>query len=1102
MKPQSFVLFLISTGCCFAQFTSGVEGTIADPSGAAVPGASVSVTNPATGLTRTAIASSSGYFRVSSLAASIVTVSVAASGFKTSVREQIELSADETRTINFTLEIGSAETKVTVVSDTPPIDLSEGRISGVIEQPKIRELPLVGRNVFTLVILTPGVTGLANGGGQSFSSTTGDIFTTEYGVGLGANGLRSQGNNFLVDSGSTNDVSHGGVTNLSPNAESVQEIKIQANTFSAEYGRGNSVVVNVITKQGTNALHGSATWFFTNNHLSAHDEFTAKVPVLRRNEAAWSLGGPIIRNRTFFFASMDILRSGVAQARAVRLETPQFLDFLSQNRPNAISTGLLKTYPAEIVPVRNFSTVGNLINTNCATLSSPSALVTTVAGSMPCNLPVTGEGNFQTTLPRNGIQYNGRIDHLINRDRDRLYGSFFYTTLDHVFNDAAQTRQQFTRIQSNYTQFINMNETHIFSPAIINELGASWMRPYIANPCGICEIPGTNIVGVEGFALPGSQPGPATFNNYDMRDTVSINRGSHSIRTGIDVQQNQEYDNYGEQILRPIYGFNNILDFAADKPFSQGNVGIDPATGLKAASALRYPASRDGIFGLFVQDDWKAKPNFSLSLGLRWEDFGNPRHRHNSTTNVIFQGGNDFNSRIANAKVDYTPNHHLLADADHNNFGPRFGFAWDPFKEGATSVRGGAGMFYTRLTAAAFNQTQSNPPRVGILTVTQQTPGAQPVFGLGTPNSPYNFPLPTGFLGGLDAKNGLRFAKANVSFTDPNIRTAYSYNWFLGVQHSFAKDWVVEANYIGSSGHKLYSSHLDVNRFAGDLIQNNGVLQRLNTSFGPMAYTRNLFNSIYTGSTFAVRKRFGQGISFDSAVTLGHAQDGGFVGGNGNESFSRIADINNLKAEYGSSSFDVARRFSLNVLWEIPGPRQGPGAFRAVLSHWELSGITVLQSGAPFSVNCTQPFIPVRNAAGVIVGNNGCDFNADGNNYDYPNAPTFGKTLSGLSRSNYIIGLFKATDFPKPALGQEGNLGRSEYRNPGYADTDLVLARNQNVPWFGGDPAQLQFRVEMFNAFNRVNLGSVTDDMASPLFGRSTSAFPARSVQFGLKLRF
>jgi hypothetical protein len=488
---------LLFSALSFAQFTSGIEGTITDPAGASVPGASVKVTNPSTGMTRSTVTSSAGYYRVVALAAATVTVSVSAPGFKTSTREAVSLQADEVRTIDFSLEIGAADTKVTVAAEAPVVDLAEGRISASISEQKVRELPLVGRNFFTLVILTPGVTGLANGGGQSFSSTTGDIFATEYGVGLGANGLRSQGNNFMVDSGSTNDVSHGGTTNLSPNAEAVQEVRIQANTFSAEYGRGNSVVINTITKQGTNSLHGSASWFHTNNHLAAHDEFTAVLPVYRRNEVAWSLGGPIWRNHTFFFGSMDILRSGVAQARAVRLETPEFVNFLSANLPNAIATKLFRDYPASTPLVRNFRTAGDLAGVTCAGLPTPSAPITTSAGQIPCNLPVTGEGNFQATLPRNGIQYNGRVDHAFNQQKDRLYGNFFYTGLDRVFNDTAQTRQQFTRIQSNYSLFVNANHTHIFSPNIINEAGASLMRAYVANPCGICEIPGTNVTGIE-----------------------------------------------------------------------------------------------------------------------------------------------------------------------------------------------------------------------------------------------------------------------------------------------------------------------------------------------------------------------------------------------------------------------------------------------------------------------------------------------------------------------------------------------------------------------------------------------------------------------------
>lgn len=1085
-----------------AQFHSGIEGSVTDPTGALVVGVTITVRNMSTGEVRTVQTSSAGYYRVEPLPAGNFTVTAAQVGFKTFEQTNIQVEADQIRTVNISIALGSQNATVQVTSEAPPVETSEGRVSGLIEGSKIKELPITGRNVYGLVVLTPGVTGLPAGGGQSYAQATGDIFTTEYGVSLSANGQRSAGNNFTIDGASTNNVAHGGVTDFSPNAESVQEVRILANNFSAEYGRNSSVVVNLLTKQGSNNFHGSLSWYHTNNHLTARDTFQNQVPVFRRNEGAASFGGPIRKNKTFFFGSIDFLRSGVASAQPVDVETPEFTSFLKQNYPNNISTELLTKYPTTVAPVKNFQTAGSMLNTNCSALPTPSTSIPSQLGPIPCNLPVTGEANFGSTIPRNGLQWSGRVDHNFNNSNDRLYGNVYRTTLDTTLFSNSYPRPDFTRPQHQYSSYANVNETHIFSPNVINEMGGSWTRAFGETTCTPCEIPGINVVGLQGFGLPGWEPGTFIQNIYEWRDVLSFNKGSHSLKIGGNIQHNQDYDNFGLFLLRPIYSFNSVLDFAADKVFQEAGFGIDPATGARASSAQGYVASRDGNQGIFVQDDWKVRPNLTLNLGLRWEDFGNPYHRHNSTENLIFQGGDTFSTRIANAKVDYTPNHHIFNGADLNNFGPRFGFAWDPTKQGKMSVRGGAGVFYNRAADGLYNGVQDNPPRIATVTANTNTPGVTPVFALGTPTEPFGFPLPTGIVPGLDSKNGLLAGKASITGIDPNLRTNYSYNWFFGIQYGFGKDWMIQANYLGSSAHKLYANY-DVNRVTDDLLINNDKLLRLNQSFGPITYGQTLFNSFYSGGTFALKKRFAYGFSIDSAYTIGKAIDGGFVGGGGNEINTMIADVNDISRERALAVFDIPQRWTLSVLYQIPAPKSTNAALKAVFGGWQFSNVTIYQKGSPFSVYCTLPFSPVLDSSGKIVGNSGCDYNADGSNYDYPNAPSFKDPTKNASEQQYLNGLFKATDFPAPALGQEGNIGRDVYRNPGYFNTDLSLSKQAQIPWFFGDNgASLQFRGEFYNAFNHTNLGGVTQDMADPLFGRVTSAFPGRNIQFGLRLAF
>jgi hypothetical protein len=1092
---------VLSTYALWAQFSSGIEGTVTDPSGALVPNATVVIKNLATGVSQSHETSTAGYYRFTLLPASVYELTATASGFKTTVQENIRLDIASVRTVNITLELGTATTEVTVTAAPPPVESSQGRVSGLIEQSKVEDLPLVGRNFFTLVVLTPGVTGLPSGGGQSYAQATGDIFTTEYGVALNANGQRGMSNNFAVDSGSTNNVAHGGLTNFSPNADSVQEVRVSTNNFSAESGRNSSVNVNTVTKQGTNVFHGTVSWFHTDNALQSRNIFQLPTgPVFRRNEGAWSFGGPILKDRTFFFGSMDVLRSGVGYGFPQTIATPEFINFMEQNQPDKISTFLWKTYPAAITPTSGFQTAGSILGTDCSTLASPSTPISSEIGPIPCNFNVLGNGNVSTTVPRNGFQWSARIDHMFNGSKDRLYGNFYRTTLYTVLFNSPNVYPAFTEPWHQYTQFFNLNETHTFSPTTLNEASFSYLRASGDNICTPCEVPGIGIQGMSGFGQ-GWGPGVFVQNIFEWRDVVTFNRGTHSLKAGMTLQHNEDYDDFGRILTRPTYGFLGVFDFANDKVFSEGNLGIDPKTGQPISSPIGYIAGRDGSISLFVQDDWKVKRNLTLNLGLRWEDYGCPVQRHFGGSGIIFQGGSDFQSRVANAKVDLTKC--INQGSDTNNFAPRVSFAWDPTKEGKMSVRGGAGVFYNRLATGVYlTGTTDNPPRIGFVSVSQTTPPALPVYGLGTSGKePFGFPTVTGITPGLDAHNGLLVGPANVFGMQPDTPIPYSFNWFFGVQRAFGNNWTLEADYIGSVAHRMIVEY-DVNRFAGDLIENNNTLTRLNHSFGAMTYAQTLDNSAYTGGTLALKKRFTKGFSFDTAYTLGKAIDGSDIGGGGNEPGANIADPLNLRRERGLAVFDVRQRLAFSSLWQLPNPNSNSRILRVFLGGWQVGNVTILQSGSPYSVYCSTPFIPIYDVTGAITGNSGCDYNADGTNFDYPNTPAFGNFRSG-SRSAYINGIFKASDFPAPALGQEGDLGRNTFIGPGYANTDFTVIKNTKIPWFAGkEGANLQFRTEIFNIFNRVNLQQVTGDLASPFFGESTSQYGSRDFQFGIRIAF
>ncbi len=321
-----------------AQFASSIEGTVTDASGAIVPGATITVLNEETGTEQSVTTTSAGYYRVPALPAALFTLRATLSGFKTVVQEHIRLQVAETKTINVTLEAGQVQEEVTVSATAPLVETSEGRVSSVIEESQVKDLPLLGRNFFNLVVLTPGVTGRAAGGGQAYAQSNADIFINEYGVNMNANGARTESNNFLVDSSTVSSSQRSGVANITPNPEVVEEVRVAVNNFSAETGRNGSVLVNILTKSGSNTWHGSTSLFYTNDSLQSKNEFQQQVPNFQhpdfgRKEYSWGLGGPILKDRTFFFTSGDVLRSEVAISRAARIVTPQFIDFMTQNRP-------------------------------------------------------------------------------------------------------------------------------------------------------------------------------------------------------------------------------------------------------------------------------------------------------------------------------------------------------------------------------------------------------------------------------------------------------------------------------------------------------------------------------------------------------------------------------------------------------------------------------------------------------------------------------------------------------------------------------------------------------------------------------------------------
>jgi hypothetical protein len=1121
---------LLGSSSLMAQFSSGLEGTIFDPTGAIVPNATVTLHDVSTGNEQTTQSTSAGNYRFTALPAGRFTLTVKASGFETASLTDISIQLAETRTLNVNLKLGGATSTVNVTAEVTPVNLTTGAVSGQINETKVHELPLVGRNMFSLVVLTPGVTGLPSGGGQAYAQATADIFNAELGVNLNANGQRTESNSFSVDGATTNGNPRGGVTNLTPNADSIQEVQIQTNNFSAQYGRNAAVIVNVETKAGTNQYHGTMSWFHTDTHLNSRNEFQTSggldnkgAPIFLRNEFAGSFGGPIRKDKDFAFGSIDVLRSNVGVGDRRNIPTPQLVAFLKANAPNNISTNLLGSFPLSFTPDSNFVTAGAAAGSNCSGSNPVGAFGDASNGlvasgpitTMPCDLPVSGIGSFNTTVFRNGIQWSTRVDHNWNNFKDRLYGSFYRTTRQTVLFASPHTyTPNFNVAEPEYTHLLNINWTHSAGGSFVNQMTASYVRTFGNAPCDHCEVPsmGSN----DGVNLPGDGfIGLFRQNNYEWKDVASLVKGRQNFKFGANFARHHDDENFTDTTRRPGFQFSSIMTFAADTPFDENNINFDPRTGEVGAVNVDF-AYRSSDLGAFIQDDIKLKPNFTLNAGLRWETFTGATERFDRLNNGVFATSGTWEQKIASMKMAGVPQ---LWHTPVANLAPRLGFAWDPTKKGKMSVRGGAGVFFDRPENQLYTGDRQNLPLVANADCSlQAAPACTPAFGLGASgDSPYNFPaVNLGPLPALNAQNGLVGVRTGQVVTDQHLKTQYGENWSLGVQYEVLNNWLVEGDYLGSVGHHLYSAY-NVNRFAGDIILNGGVTG-YNSSFGSIQYGQSNYNSAYNGGTFSIHNRgFTHGVNFQAAYTFGKVTDQSQTFG------PEPVDPLNLKLERGPADFNIARRFSFSTLWQVPHFGGNSTLANVLLHGWQVSNITILQKGSPFGVFCGAGYNPALDPAGIMKG---CDYNADGTSNDRPNFAS-GTPTGGFSKTQFLNGVFNCGDsphcaslFPIPTLGTSGNLGRNAFVGPGYINTDFSATKRTHIPWFvGNEGAQLEFRAEFFNVFNNVNLTGMNNDVSAvrcqydPVtgvpencnnggFGQVTGSFPARDIQFGLRVEF
>lgn len=1074
-------VFALCAGNLQAQFTSGVEGDVRDSSGAKVPGAQITVTNQKTAVKGTATTGGEGNFRVMGLPPGTYSVEVTSTGFSSWIQRDMKLEGNQVRTVYPELAVGQQKSIVEVSATGSSVETAKSSVDRTIETKTIEEAPLVGRNIYAgLAALAPGITGSGGSfGGASGSGSQGtNSFGQEPAFQINAGGQRQESNEYQIDGSSVNGNSRDGIVNLTPEPDTVAELKISSNVFSAEKGRESGALIEVYTKPGTNQLHASVSEVHTNNALTSRTVFQDNVPVFRRNEFGGTIGGPIIKDRTFFFGSAYQLLSSQGVTQTLTVETPQFRDYVTQHFPDSLASQFLSRAPAGGNPASGFQSVGQIES------SLPSFYPTS---NLPSDLLAVGNVSINQSPALNARQWHFRIDHNMNGDKDRLYYSHFRTTSN---AEVADPRPSYSYVSPNAGLFEKIDYTHTFSPSLVNDVSATYVRASGNNPGAPknLDLPNVNITGVgDGFNQWG--PNGWVHNNYSWHDALSYVRGKHNLRVGIDIDRQQDLDNFTNAYTRPSFSFANILDFAVDRPLTQGGVALDTGTGQIATSVYQHIEML--YIAPYVQDDWKINSRLTVNFGLRLDYFGHFASAKNG--NVPFSlftagSGSTFEEQIANGYSRNRGKDGFITTDPVYRFAPRIGFGWDVFGNGSTAVRGGWGIYNNRIGNLSYAApSRANAPDFAIANINVRDPGVSPndfTYVRGNADGS-GFQLPRGVSAQINDRGGLVGNRVSIAGADPNLTIPLVQNWALSVQQRLSNSIVVEADYVGTHSENLYVQ-TDVNRFAGDLITNNGILERLNPYFGSAVYGRSIGIGNGQLGSFVFSKRFSERYSAHAIYTVGKALDYTSSNDNGVGGAESVINAQDPARQYGRSDYDVRKRFTLDSVLDIPSPlRSGIG--HAILSGWTTSAIVTLQSGQPFTVYTSAPF-----PAG--------DYNADGYGFDLPNTPFFGNYVS-TSRSDYIKGLFAPGIFPTPPIGQEGNLGRNTFDGPGLANVNISFQRSFSIPLWR-EKGALQFRAEIFNLFNRVNLTQPDGDLSSGTFGRSTDQNLPRAAQFTAKFQF
>lgn len=1231
MKKLLYLLLslVVLTGILTAQVQNGqFTGTVVDPSGAAIPNATVTVTNVGTNYTTAVKTNQTGMYVARELPVGTYRITAEAAGFKKVTNTGVPVLAGTVQHMDFKMELGQTSQTIEVSGAPAAVNSEDSRLSTTIDSAQIANLPLNGRNVYDLMQQAPGAVDVEG-------------VLTENGHNTVVNGLRENFNGFLVN-GSSNKGLSGGPQNT-PIQDTVQEFQLLTLNQSAQYGNSAGSITNLVQKSGTNSFHGSLWEFVRNDKFDANTFFNNQVgntkPALRFNQFGGTIGGPIVKDKLFFFGSYQGDRFVTASLPAPTfVEGPEFRQAvinaggLGQGGQQSVAQLLYGQFPPAVQGTP-FMTVGeyvtgcnsgsgigldasgdNCVGTYGSIVSQYENPATSPWFASPYGDPALGS---RLTKLFAGLSPNTpMIYKTVSIAKEHAEGNLFdgneaaarldynFSSKDRLFAQMNWSRQNDTlpaisglRGFTNPTRFIFPNGTinwvHTFSPTVINEARAGYSgsyERYVPSVPGVPSIYVADATSTMGFGSYNGYPQFFKEHIYNYADMVSINHGSHSFKIGGEIRRNIENSEFN--VARPSYYFYDPFFFAVDAPYLM-TAGVDPGFVSKSPAQLATNIRhwRNIEFGAFFQDDWKVTKKLTLNLGIRYDLFERHHEANDLPTTFVLGPGNNIVDQIRSANAPNgspgCPTDVLSSDGvhtigqmsvlagvcgpggfaaskslgkgDHNNFGPRIGFAYDMFGNGKTALRGGVGISYEGTLYNPLSNSRWNPPYYSFNQVIDAAVGSgcgtatgcqiyyssQPPFGSsGTSSQAPRFtgpPDPNNFqgtdltytaVGNITGWNPTNPNLANLTgiIFPGGVRDPYVYNYYMGIQHEIAPRLTLELNYVGTVAHKLFRAE-QVNRVPGGALDEGTCIVdefnrtlcsekgpfnstgRPNPNYGRLRVWENVNNSVYNSLQMSLNKQMSRGLQFAFHYTWGHAIDNGSTWHSGatssnheagGEGYTTDQTLPNL--DRGNSIYDIRHTLSFNYVWELPVFRNRGGVLEAVLGGWQFNGTMAYHTGAHWQPFCHGP-------------RSSCDYNKDYEANDRPNSTigSFGGATHDMWANGWGVDNQGSAlpntpwcyndagcAFQKPTPGNSGNLGRNTFSGPGYMSWNPSLFKNFKIT----EATRLEFRAESFNILNHTNFklpgaeSQFHDSIRDSAFGQAGGTFNPRNLQFGLKLTF